>query len=311
LNEVAEIWLARPRKDASEWGLVEIGMQRPWLTADAGQFLREALAVASNRGEPSPLLPASVAMEVNSPGFPASGEEVLELGPYGLTPRQLECAERYVSDPRVARVLGRYYTTRALLFRDELAARRADELLAREKSPAAIVDRALLRWIGDMNSGERTLDAAEVKPWFDALPPRDLSRTRLALNLTRGYGLTPEVADLGPAADELPPGERPKPAPPQPADQMALRLDWSGPALPEQTFPWWTPARERPGGGASGRTEGIRVQLGDGSYFIIPYSDEGLDMCSMVLVAPDGQKTPHRPPDVKKKCFIRWREQGD
>lgn len=304
LSEVAEFWRKRARKAASEWGMFEIGVGRPWLTADVGHFLREPFPAAAERGDATPLLPASVAVEVSSPGFPASSNEVLELGLYGLTPRQLKCAERYVSEPGVAHVLGRYYTTRALLFRDELAARRAEELLAREVSPAATIDRALLRWLSDADATEsHTFDAAEVKSWFDSLPSGDLSRTRLSLNILRGYGRRPDVTDLGPAVDQLPPAERPK----------AVRTVEGTVALgpPEQTFPWWIPPRGPAGGGGLQRIEGIQMDLSDGSYVIIPYSDEGLDTCSMVHVALDGQRTPHRPPDVKKKCLIRWREQGE
>lgn len=304
LSEVAEIWLKRARQAASEWGMFEIGVGRPWLTADAGEFLREPFPAAAKRADSPPSLPAPVAIEVSSPGFPASSNDVLELGPYGLTPRQLKCAERYVSEPRVAHVLGRYYTTRALLFRDELAARRAEELLAREGSPAATIDRALLRWLSDADATEaRTFDAAEVKAWFDSLPPGDLSRTRLTLNILRGYGRRPEVTDLGPAVDQLPLGERPK------AVRTVEGIVALGP--PEQTFPWWTPPRRPAGGGGLQRIEGIRMDLSDGSYFIIPYSDEGLDICAMVHVALDGQRTPHRPPDARRKCLTRWQEQEE
>lgn len=56
-------------------------------------------------------------------------------------------------------------------------------------------------------------------------------------------------------------------------------------------------------------TQGLKLQLDDGSHVIIPYGDEGLDRCSMVRVHKDGKRSPHRPPDVREKCANRWRQE--
>src|SRR5690606_31292666 len=105
------------------------------------------------------------------------------------------------------------------------------------------------------------------------------------------------IADLGPPEEQLPQGEQ----------RSALRHFDSGFQHRESRddFPWWTPLVSQPGNDAR-PIQGVRVDLSDGSHFIIPYSDKGLDHCAMVHIAENGQRSPHRPPDFKKKCASRW-----
>lgn len=296
LSDHAHAWLHRAQRAASEWGMIEVGVRRSWLTGKASAFLREPFPPTGREGFASDRLPGAVEKEVTDPAWPETADEVLEIGPLGLTPRQLACAHRFENDARVRHVLGRYYTTRALMFRDASAGRQGVRLLEGDASPAAVVDRALLTWVLASDEVRRDTDAESMAAWFDELPPQHISRRRLAFNLMRGYGTLPPVDDLGPPVEALPPLEQP----------MASPFGSGALNDPQGDFPWWQAPAPRHPGQNLGRIEGVRVDLSDGSYFIIPYSDDGLDYCAMVLVEKNGQRSPHRPPDVRKKCAARW-----
>lgn len=71
-----------------------------------------------------------------------------------------------------------------------------------------------------------------------------------------------------------------------------------------------------PPASAPDRGSGIDVALSDGGdaptaaaasrRLHIPYTDAGIDVCAMELIAADGTRTPHRPQSVAAKCKQRW-----
>jgi hypothetical protein len=47
---------------------------------------------------------------------------------------------------------------------------------------------------------------------------------------------------------------------------------------------------------------GVKLVLDDGSTVLIPYTKRGLDVCAATRTTKEGVTTPHRPPDVARKC---------